>query len=897
MTQLAPSPTTGFRRLAIHNPHLRINPNQLMSDSILKGEKGDPGRPGIRGPKGDRGEMGLEGPRGPQGPQGERGEMGIQGFEGPKGERGAMGLEGPRGPKGDKGDPGRDGKDGKQGSKGDKGKDADLSVVHAIAETAVNDHKKEFDHTLIDPFLVGSNTVNEEGMAAGMFLQYKGGKELVYATVKQVANQLTPYWAHGYALPSQIGNSGKYLMSGGDQGTESWATVVSMGIGNTVTSGTANSVLYIDGSGNLAQRNPGFTYDASTLKLKANGSANIQEWLDGSGTAQMKILSTGQIYSPADGVGAQFGRYEINGPTYAGMISSIGNDFYCYASGTKTLNLETNGGNIVIGAFTAPKVITYGRHAMGSTTANAQLHVTAASSSTVASIVQGATSQSADLHKWQNSSGTDLATITNDGTITTTSNAIVSGTALYFRNNSGSLYFGTSDDSRLYRGGANYLVTPGSLTIGSSSAAGVGLYIGLTNAGHIGQIIKAATSQSANLTEWQNSSGTNLSKFDAAGNLIVRGDRGISSALVGGVNTPQIYVQNYNSLDIAAVVKGAPSQSANLQEWQNSSGSTRVAVNSIGYVGIGTGNPVSTLHLYGSCTFWMGLEDGYGNVYSQQTIDTSNNTLKFQVVKEGIEYGDILLNPHGGSVGIGTSTPGAKLHASCPTSSAKGLIVQGAASQTANLTEWQNSSGTVLNAVGPDGKTYWGNVAAGGIYNYYASNSAPTVVYQNNGAVNGGTIAQVVLGNAVTGSVYGLNIGGSTTGDLINYVQQSGNGAATTQMTVLGTGDARAIFNINGGQNWAIGLDQSDSAKFKISASSALGTSDAFVITTTSSIILSTAALATNATDGFTYVPTCAGTPTGTPTSQTGTVPMAVDTTNSKLYFYIGGAWKSTTLV
>jgi hypothetical protein len=52
------------------------------------------------------------------------------------------------------------------------------------------------------------------------------------------------------------------------------------------------------------------------------------------------------------------------------------------------------------------------------------------------------------------------------------------------------------------------------------------------------------------------------------------------------------------------------------------------------------------------------------------------------------------------------------------------------------------------------------------------------------------------------------------------------------------------------------------------------------------------AALATTATDGFLYVPTCAGTPTGTPTAITGMAPIVVDTTNNKLYFYSGGAWR-----
>ena len=53
-----------------------------------------------------------------------------------------------------------------------------------------------------------------------------------------------------------------------------------------------------------------------------------------------------------------------------------------------------------------------------------------------------------------------------------------------------------------------------------------------------------------------------------------------------------------------------------------------------------------------------------------------------------------------------------------------------------------------------------------------------------------------------------------------------------------------------------------------------------------------TAALATTATDGFVHVPGCAGAPTGVPTAFTGRVPIVVDTTNNKLYFYSGGAWR-----
>lgn len=48
-------------------------------------------------------------------------------------------------------------------------------------------------------------------------------------------------------------------------------------------------------------------------------------------------------------------------------------------------------------------------------------------------------------------------------------------------------------------------------------------------------------------------------------------------------------------------------------------------------------------------------------------------------------------------------------------------------------------------------------------------------------------------------------------------------------------------------------------------------------------------ALATTATDQFLYLPTCAGVPTGTPTSFTGAAALVVDTSDARLYFYSGG--------
>jgi len=56
-------------------------------------------------------------------------------------------------------------------------------------------------------------------------------------------------------------------------------------------------------------------------------------------------------------------------------------------------------------------------------------------------------------------------------------------------------------------------------------------------------------------------------------------------------------------------------------------------------------------------------------------------------------------------------------------------------------------------------------------------------------------------------------------------------------------------------------------------------------------VSIGNAVLATTATDGFLYVPACAGVPTGVPTAKTGRIPIVVDSTNNKMYIRSGGAW------
>ena len=71
------------------------------------------------------------------------------------------------------------------------------------------------------------------------------------------------------------------------------------------------------------------------------------------------------------------------------------------------------------------------------------------------------------------------------------------------------------------------------------------------------------------------------------------------------------------------------------------------------------------------------------------------------------------------------------------------------------------------------------------------------------------------------------------------------------------------------------------------------GGTSRLVVTSAGSIVLGSAALATSAIDGFLYLNSTAGLPTGTPTTNTGRVPINVDTTSGRLYGHFSSGWKN----
>jgi len=140
-------------------------------------------------------------------------------------------------------------------------------------------------------------------------------------------------------------------------------------------------------------------------------------------------------------------------------------------------------------------------------------------------------------------------------------------------------------------------------------------------------------------------------------------------------------------------------------------------------------------------------------------------------------------------------------------------------------------------------------------------------------------------GTAAYAACYAINDAGANAGML-----KVGSGYTTAGLLA-------ASMNMYGGSTGATLLFTSAAADIIFANGGTAAANERMRIDANGNVSLGTAALATTATDGFLYLDSCAGTPSGVPTSKTGRVPVVIDTTGSKLWAYIGGAWKSAALI
>lgn len=252
--------------------------------------------------------------------------------------------------------------------------------------------------------------------------------------------------------------------------------------------------------------------------------------------------------------------------------------------------------------------------------------------------------------------------------------------------------------------------------------------------GTSGLIVKGAASQTADLQQWQNSAGTVLANVDSSGNIYTSsttiwagynratdGSALYNFTSVAGANYAQasivresgfngnlridqqgngaVLIQNGSAAGIGLIVKGYASQTANLQEWQNSNA---VSVASISSTGTINTKPVG---------FSGNLNKAIISVTDTSSTWTPGN-FAFRSDSGGIprfsftapNASSEALTINGNSVGVQTPSPMAVFQVTSNAAGNIATIIKAAASQTASLTEWQNSSGTVLSKIDSAGK-------------------------------------------------------------------------------------------------------------------------------------------------------------------------------------------------
>ncbi len=147
----------------------------------------------------------------------------------------------------------------------------------------------------------------------------------------------------------------------------------------------------------------------------------------------------------------------------------------------------------------------------------------------------------------------------------------------------------------------------------------------------------------------------------------------------------------------------------------------------------------------------------------------------------------------------------------------------------------------------------------------------------------GGSIS--ITAGAATTTLAGVAGGTVTlTGGTGSTSTTGGPGGAVTVSGGPGAGTASAggTLTLKGGNGAGTGVG--GAIIFQTAATTTPAT--AMTISKDGNVSAGLPSLATTATNGFPYFPTCAGTPTGVPTAITGFAPVVIDSTNNKMYFY-----------
>ncbi|MBA3679156.1 tail fiber domain-containing protein [Candidatus Saccharibacteria bacterium] len=432
----------------------------------------------------------------------------------------------------------------------------------------------------------------------------------------------------------------------------------------------SNGVLANDGLGNLAWQPTGACATCITNGGNAFGSAisigsNDANSLtfETSGTDRLTITAAGQV-----GIGTSPGyALDVAGDINSSTGLRVASTLVCTISGCTAAS--GSGSYIQNGTVLQ-------------TTAN--FNIQSAGAGSIGGIIRGAVGQTANLQEWQNSGGVALSGINASGNLFLGKASTTTGLAiLYNSGGSGSITLaganpGASAYNITFPAETGTVCTTGSVCSGYAGSSGSGSYIQngtvlqttanfniqSAGAGSIGGIIRGAVGQTANLQEWQNSAGTVLGSIASNGD----GSFGANPAATGAIRIPNnTYIKSRNAANTADLIM--------------------LYLDTLNNTHIDSG---AATVIYAASTYVIGV---YSNrIDARKPILVGSTSGSFGTVTN-LKVGDYTTVDNLANVMLSASA-----------TTAKPLVIQGVASQTANLQEWQNSGGTSLAAVDASGR-------------------------------------------------------------------------------------------------------------------------------------------------------------------------------------------------
>lgn len=133
-----------------------------------------------------------------------------------------------------------------------------------------------------------------------------------------------------------------------------------------------------------------------------------------------------------------------------------------------------------------------------------------------------------------------------------------------------------------------------------------------------------------------------------------------------------------------------------------------------------------------------------------------------------------------------------------------------------------------------------------------------------------------------------LGIGTTSPGSKLDVY---GGASGTNTNAQVGNASTAFLFGVDASNNCQVRTAQNVAMLFYTNATQRMQ------ISADGNVLVGTAALATTATAGFPWIPSCPGVPTGAPTAPyTNAAAMVVDTTNNRLYVRVGSTWRYATL-